>query len=126
MPSACAPTIGRVASNVRIAADPDALAPSRARASRSSSFSLPPTRHEPGTRTSSRKTSAVCEARSPSFFSFLVPTSPGVPGGTMNAAWPREPSSGSTHAVTTCTLAMPPLVAYAFWPLRIHSSVASS
>ena len=34
-----------------------------------------------------------------------------VPGGTMNAACPREPRSGSTLAVTTCTLAMPPLVA---------------
>ena len=48
------------------------------------------------------------------------------PGGTTNAACPREPSSGSTTAVTTCTLAMPPLVAYAFCPLRTHSSVASS
>jgi hypothetical protein len=44
----------------------------------------------------------------------------------MNAACPREPSSGSTLAVTTCTLAMPPLVAYAFWPLMTHSSAASS
>ena len=49
-----------------------------------------------------------------------------MPGGTTNAAWPREPSSGSTDATTTCTLAMPPLVAHAFWPLRTHSSLASS
>ena len=44
----------------------------------------------------------------------------------MNAAWPREPSSRSTEAITTCTLAMPPLVAHAFCPLRTHSSLASS
>jgi hypothetical protein len=43
-----------------------------------------------------------------------------------NAAWPREPSSGSTEATTTWTLAMPPLVAHAFWPLSTHSSLASS
>ena len=42
------------------------------------------------------------------------------------AAWPREPSSRSTEAITTWTLAMPPLVAQAFWPLRTHSSFASS
>ena len=42
------------------------------------------------------------------------------------AAWPREPSSRSTEAITTWTSAMPPLVAHAFWPLRTHSSLASS
>ena len=36
------------------------------------------------------------------------------------------PSSGSTEATTTWTSAMPPLVAHAFWPLRTHSSLASS
>ncbi len=46
--------------------------------------------------------------------------------GTTNAAWPLEPSSGSTVAITTCTSAMPPLVAHAFWPLSTHSPVASS
>ena len=44
----------------------------------------------------------------------------------MNAAWPRAPSSRSTDATITCTLAMPPLVAQAFWPFRTHSSLASS
>src|SRR3954451_25267705 len=43
-----------------------------------------------------------------------------------NAAWPRAPSSGSTEHTTTWTLAMPPLVAHAFWPLMTHSSEASS
>jgi hypothetical protein len=68
----------------------------------------------------------VCEARSPSFLSFLAPSSPLVPGGTTKAACPREPSAGSTDAVTTCTLAIPPLVAYAFCPVSTHSSLASS
>ncbi len=40
----------------------------------------------------------------------------------MNAAWPREPSSRSTEAITTWTSAIPPLVAHAFWPLITHSS----
>ena len=44
----------------------------------------------------------------------------------MKAAWPREPSSRSTVAMTTCTSAIPPLVAHAFWPLITHSSLASS
>ena len=44
----------------------------------------------------------------------------------MKPAWPRAPSSGSTDAMITWTLAMPPLVAHAFWPLSTHSSFASS
>ena len=52
--------------------------------------------------------------------------SPGVAGGTMNVACPREPSDGSTEATTTCTLAMPPLVAQVFTPLMTHSPVFSS
>ena len=44
----------------------------------------------------------------------------------MKLAWPRAPSSGSTEATITCTSAIPPLVAHAFWPLMTHSSVASS
>ena len=71
MPMACAPTLGRVASNVCIAAWRLPRVPSRARARRSSSFSLPPSRQRPGTRQSSRKTSAVCEARSPCFLTFV-------------------------------------------------------
>ena len=60
-------------------------------------------------------------------FLTLVPISrPLVPGGMTNAAWPRAPSSGSTEATTTCTAAMPPFVAQAFWPLSTHSSLASS
>ena len=49
-----------------------------------------------------------------------------MPGGITKAAWPREPSSASTDATTTCTFAMPPLVAQAFWPFTTHSSLASS
>ena len=51
---------------------------------------------------------------------------PGVPGGITNAAWPRAPSSRSIDATTTCTAAIPPLVAHAFWPFSTHSSFASS
>ena len=46
--------------------------------------------------------------------------------GITNAAWPLEPSSRSTEAITTCTSEMPPLVAQAFWPLMTHSPAASS
>src|SRR5215217_6228439 len=120
MPSACAPTIGRVVSNVLIAACTRELLPSRARASRASSFSSPPSRHELGTRTSSNSTSPVCEARMPIFFSFFPPVRPGVLGGTTKEAWPRDPSSGSTLATTTCTLGRssnPPLVMNVFLAL---------
>jgi len=55
-----------------------------------------------------------------------VDSSPGVPGGTTNAACPRDPSEASTEACTTWMLAIPPLVAHAFWPARIHWSFASS
>src|SRR5262249_36577963 len=37
----------------------------------------------------------------------------------------RLPSAGSTVATTTCTSAMPPLVAQVLVPLSTHSSVAS-
>ncbi len=126
MPTACAPTVGRVRSNVPIAACERERWPSRARASRSSSFSLPPSTFAAGIRQSSRKTSAVCEARRPCFLTLVPIVSPGVPGPITNAAWPRARSSGSTVATTTWTSAMPPLVAQAFWPLSTHSLVASS
>ena len=77
-------------------------------------------------RQSSKKTSAVCEARRPCFLTFVPISRPLVFGGMTNAAWPRAPRSRSTEATTTWTLAMPPLVAQAFWPLRTHSSLASS
>src|SRR5690606_27508607 len=67
-----------------------------------------------------------CDARRPSLAILRVLSTPREPGGTTNAAWPREPRSGSTAAVTTWMLAMPPLVIQAFCPLMIHSSDASS
>ena len=51
---------------------------------------------------------------------------PGVPGGTMKLAWPRDPSSGSTEATTTWMSAIPPLVIQVLVPLITHSSLASS
>ena len=47
-------------------------------------------------RTSSNTTSAVCDAWIPIFLNFWPMLTPGVPGGTMNDAWPRLFSSGST------------------------------
>ena len=68
----------------------------------------------------------MCEARRPCFFTLAPCSQPLVPGGMTKAAWPREPSSRSTVAITTWMLAMPPFVAQAFWPLITHSSSASS
>ncbi len=62
----------------------------------------------------------------PCFFTFAPCSIPSVSIETTKAAWPREPSSRSTAAVTTWTSAMPPFVAQAFWPFRTHSSLASS
>ena len=68
----------------------------------------------------------MCEARRPCFLTFVPISRPFVSGGMTNAAWPRDPSSRSTVATTTWIFAMPPFVAHAFWPLRTHSSLASS
>ena len=63
---------------------------SRARASFSSSLSLPPSRQLPGTRTSSSTTSAVCEARMPMLLVLLaLRQARACSGGTMKLAWPR-------------------------------------
>ena len=81
MPSAWAPTVGRVASNVDIAGCFSPEWPcSRARASLASSFSLPPSRLRPGMRTSSSTTSAVCDARMPCFLYFWPWLRPWVSG----------------------------------------------
>ncbi len=119
---AWAATVGRVISNVLSAADAREPFCSRAFSSFASSFSSPPTTFPTGIRQSSRITSAVCDARMPSFFSFFPCFRPGVSGPTMNAACPRWPSFGSTVATTTCTLAMPPFVMNTFVPSRTHSS----
>ena len=123
MPSADAPTSGRVSSKVASAFEERPVdSPERARASFFSSFSWPPSRYSIGTRQSSRITSEVCEARMPSLDSFLPIDSPGVSLGTTNEAWPRWPRSGSTVATTTVTLAMPPFVMKTLVPLSTQSS----
>ena len=76
----------------------------------------------PGTRTPLNFSSAVCDARQPSLSSLRTISRPGVPPGTMNRACPRWPSSSSTTALTTCTLAMPPLPIHILWPSMIQSS----
>src|SRR3954469_10718190 len=73
-------------------------------------------------RQSSNTTSPVREARIPSLSSFLPADKPGVPLGTMNDAWPRWPSAGSTVATTTLTSAMPPFEMKILVPLMTQSS----
>jgi hypothetical protein len=58
----------------------------------------------------------------PSLSSFLPVAKPGVPFSTMNEAWPRCPSAGSTVATTTFTSAIPPLEMKTFAPFRTQSS----
>ena len=89
MPSALAPTSGRVISKVASALDEPARSPLRARSSLASSLSSPPSRFSSGMRQSSRISSVVCEARMPSLSSFLPWLKPGVPFSTMKDAWPR-------------------------------------
>ena len=96
MPSADAPTIGRVISNVASALEEPAFWPERARSSLRLSLSIPPRSCSTGMRQSSSTTSAVCEARMPIFVSLLPWRRPGVPLPITKEAWPRCPSSGST------------------------------
>ncbi len=77
MPSAEAPTSGRVTSKVARASAPLDFLPSRPRCSFFSSFSSPPSRFSTGIRQSSSTTSAVWEARIPSLVSFLPWREPG-------------------------------------------------
>ena len=101
--------------------------PSRARASRASSFSLPPSRQLPGIRQSSSTTSAVCEARMPCLCELLaLAEALACPAG--RRSWPGRGcrARGRPTATTTCKSAMPPLVAQVLVPLSTHSSVASS
>ena len=123
MPSAEAPTTGRVSSKVASALEtrPEDW-PERARSSFASSLSIPPRRFSSGMRQSSRTTSAVCEARMPSFVSFLPWRMPGASLAITNEAWPRWPSSGATLATITCTSAIPPFVMKTLVPFRTHSS----
>ena len=71
MPSAEAPTSGRVISKVARASAERDFCPERPRSSFFCSFSSPPSRFSTGIRQSSRTISAVCEARIPSLLSFL-------------------------------------------------------
>ncbi len=70
MPTAWAPTPGRVSWNTAMAGWTGSLRPSRAAASRSSNAALPPSRQLPGMRQSSSTISAVWLARMPCFLYF--------------------------------------------------------
>ena len=85
-------TMGRVCSSAPKVADRPRMpvfSASRALASLCSSFSWPPSRLSPGTRTPLNLSSAVCDARQPSFSNLRTISRPGVPPGTTNSAWPR-------------------------------------
>ena len=71
-----------------------------------------------GSRTSSKESSDVTDARRDSLRWMSCVVKPLAPAGTTN---PRTPSS-SVCAHTTATSAMPPLVIHIFVPLRIQSS----
>ena len=126
MPTACAPTDGPGG----LEGGQRRLAVARARP-RGPGPAAPPAapdrraRSAPGTRTSSRITSAVWLARMPILRNF-GPHRQARPcrGGTTKDAWPRAPSAGSTVATTTWTSAMPPLVIQVLVPFSTHSSVA--
>ena len=125
MPSAEAPTIGRVISKVASALEGPTFWPERARSSFLFSLSIPPSRYSTGIRQSSRTTSAVCDARMPSFVFLLALAQAGCPRADHEGGLAAVPSSGSTVATTTWTSAMPPLVMKTLVPLRTHSSPSS-
>src|SRR5437879_5264668 len=84
--------------------------------------SSPPTMWSKGMRQSSKTSSAVSEAVSPSLCSIRPTAMPGVPLRTTKSFWPARPAPGSTVALTTRTSARAPLVQKTFVPLRTHSS----
>ena len=70
------------------------------RASRSSSFSLPPSRNLPGSRRSSITTSAVCDARMPGFFNFRPLLRPfPLNLSPIHTSRPTEPKRNSVSAL---------------------------
>ena len=60
-----------------------------------------PSRFSFGTRMSSKCSAAVSDERTPSFFSSLPTTSPGVSRSTTNAEMPLVPCDGSVDAMMT-------------------------
>src|SRR5690606_15136407 len=73
-------------------------------------------RAESGSRTSSKESAAVIDARRESLRSITVAVNPGVPAGTRN---PRIPSSVPAH--TTATSATDPLVIHILVPVSTQS-----
>ena len=91
---AIAPTVGRVRSNVFIAAWPVGFLPSRTRAIRSSNFSLPPTISRPGRRHVVEHDLGGVRGADAVLQELLALPEPGVFGGMMNVACPRVPEFG--------------------------------
>ena len=123
MPSAEAPTVGRVISKVASAPDgPRALA-------RAGPLELPlelllaaEQARRPGRGSPRGRSRPSASARMPSLDSLWPSLRPGLSLVTMNEAWPRWPSAGSTVATTTVTSAMPPFEMKVLVPFRIQSS----
>ena len=127
MPSACAPTVGRVASNVDIAGCfspewPTLAGPRELRvelllaAEQAAARHAHVVEHDLG---GVRGADAVLLV--------LLPLRQALGAGRHDERRLARPfSSGSTAATTTCTSAMPPFVIHALVPLITHSSVASS
>jgi len=77
-----------------------------------------PSRFSTGTRTLSRKISALTIARWPIFDIGLPSVRPGVSRSTTNAVMPRDRSAGSTVVKMTVHRAYGALEIHAFWPFR--------
>ena len=75
-----------------------------------------------GTRTSSKRTGHVLDARIPSLSSFLPTLSPGASAGTTKVVMPLYPASGLAFAITTKTPDCSALLIHIFSPLRMKSS----
>ena len=117
MPSACAPTVGPGAleGRHRRRLPPTAL-PSRARASRSSSFSLPPSRQRAGDAARRRGRPRRCARRGCRASCNFWPCDQalGARAGRRSGLAAGAAARGRPTAMTTWTSAMPPLVAHAF------------
>ena len=81
-----------------------------------------PMRLNSGTRTFCSSTSAVVEARTPSFPSCLLVVSPSEPRSTTKQVMPLWPKPGSIVAITSRCVATSPQVMKVLAPLRTYPS----
>ncbi len=123
MPSAEAPTSGRVISKVASAFDEPPRSPLRARSSLLLELVHPAEQvldRDPAVL--EHDLGGVRGTDADLVLLLALAEAQARPSRSTNDAWPRWPSSGSTTATTTVTSAMPPLVMKTLVPLRTHSS----